>query len=69
VRERADRIVDAYRWPHRVARHVIGTGLLGVAIMRTPWLLSWTGVCVAVSQPPHAVAFDVLGNPTLDLVG
>ena len=52
-----------------VAGHVIGTVLLGVALMRAQWLPTWVGGCVAVSQPLHAVAFVVLGSPALDLVG
>ncbi len=52
-----------------VAGHVLGTVLLGVALLRTRSFPTWTGVCVAVSQPLHAVAFVVLASPTLDLVG
>ena len=52
-----------------VAGHVLGTVLLGIAIARSQTFPTWAGVCVAVSQPLHAVAFVALGSPTLDFIG
>ena len=49
--------------------HVVGTVLLGIALVRSHRIPGWAGVAVAVSQPVHFVAYVVLGSPALDLVG
>lgn len=60
----ADIAIAAY-----VLGHVIGTVLLGIALVRSQRIPAWAGVAIAVSQPIHFVAFVVLGSPALDLAG
>ena len=52
-----------------VVGHVVGTVLLGIALVRSHRIPMWAGVAVAVSQPIHFVALVALGSPELDLVG
>lgn len=51
-----------------VVGHVVGTVLLGIALLRSGRIPAWAGWAVAVSQPLHFVAAVVLGSPTLDLI-
>ena len=50
-----------------VVGHVIGTVLLGVALLRSGRIPAWAAWATAVSQPLHFVATVVLGSPQLDL--
>ena len=52
-----------------VIGHVVGTVLLGIALVRSRSIPAWAGVAVAVSQPIHFVAFVIVGSPALDLFG
>ncbi len=52
-----------------VAGHVIGTVLLGVALLRWRTVPGWAAWAVIVSQPIHLVAYVFLGSPVLDFVG
>lgn len=49
-----------------VLGHVIGTVLLGLALLRSRTVPAWAAILTAVSQPLHFVAFVILGSPTLD---
>lgn len=52
-----------------VIGHVVGTVLLGMALLRSrriPYLAAWA---VLISQPLHFIAAVIVGSPTLDLVG
>jgi hypothetical protein len=49
-----------------VLGHVVGTVLLGVALLRSGRIPAWAAWAVAVSQPLHFVAAVVLGSPQLD---
>ena len=49
-----------------VLGHVIGTVLLGLAMLRSRTVPVWAAIVTAVSQPAHFVAFVVLGSPALD---
>jgi hypothetical protein len=51
-----------------VVGHILGTVLLGLALMRTPLPAArWLGLALAVSQPIHFVASVVLPTRALDL--
>jgi hypothetical protein len=49
-----------------VLGHVVGTVLLGLALVRSRRVPAWAGWAVAVSQPLHFVATVVLGSPQVD---
>ncbi len=49
-----------------VVGHVIGTVLLGLALVRSGRVPAWAGWVVAVSQPLHFIATVVVGSPQLD---
>ena len=49
-----------------VAGHVIGTVLLGVAMLRSRCVPAWAAVITIVSQPLHFVAAVIVPNHTLD---
>ena len=51
-----------------VVGHVIGTVLLGLALLRSGRIPAWAGWLVAVSQPLHFVATVILGSPQVDFV-
>ncbi|MDQ1601593.1 MAG: hypothetical protein QOD68_3067 [Actinomycetota bacterium] len=51
-----------------VLGHVIGTVLLGLALLRSGRIPAWAGWAVAVSQPLHFVATVILGSPKVDFV-
>ncbi len=51
-----------------VLGHVIGTVLLGLAMLRSGRIPAWAGWAIAVSQPLHFVATVILGSPQVDLV-
>lgn len=51
-----------------VLGHVIGTVLLGLALLRSGRVPAWAGWVTAVSQPLHFVATVILGSPQVDLV-
>ena len=50
-----------------VVGHVLGTVLLGLALVRSGRVPVWAGWATAVSQPLHFVATVILGSPLLDL--
>jgi hypothetical protein len=49
-----------------VLGHVIGTVLLGLALLRSRTVPAWAAIVTAAAQPAHFVAFVILGSPTLD---
>ncbi len=51
-----------------VVGHVVGTVLLGLAMLRSGRIPVWAGWAIAVSQPLHFVALVVLGSPQVDFV-
>jgi hypothetical protein len=51
-----------------VLGHVIGTVLLGLAMLRSGRVPAWSGWAIAVSQPLHFVATVILGSPEVDFV-
>ena len=51
-----------------VLGHVIGTVLLGLALLRSGRIPAWAGWAIAVSQPLHFVATVILGSPQVDFV-
>lgn len=51
-----------------VVGHVVGTVLLGLALLRSGRVPAWAGWAVAVSQPLHFVATVLLVSPELDFV-
>ena len=51
-----------------VIGHVVGTVLLGVALLRSGRIPAWAAWVITVSQPLHFVAAVIVGSPTLDLV-
>lgn len=51
-----------------VLGHVIGTVLLGIALLRSRAVPLWAAVTTIVAQPLHFVAFVILVSPTLDTV-
>ncbi len=48
--------------------HVVGTVLLGLALLRSRRIPAWAAWTLAVSQPLHFVAAAILGSPPLDLI-
>jgi hypothetical protein len=52
-----------------VAGHVVGTILLGTALLRSRAIARWAAVAVIASQPIHFVAAVIITNHTLDLFG
>ena len=48
--------------------HVIGTVLLGLAMVRSGRVPAWAGWAIAVSQPLHFVATVILGSPEVDFI-
>lgn len=46
--------------------HVVGTVLLGLALMRSGRVPRWVGVVLAVSQPLHFFATVILGSNVVD---
>ena len=51
-----------------VLGHVIGTVLLGLALLRSRRIPAWAGWAIAVSQPLHFVATVILGSPQVDFL-
>jgi len=51
-----------------VLGHVVGTVLLGIALMRSGRVPAWVGITLAVSQPLHFIATVILGSNVVDLV-
>jgi hypothetical protein len=51
-----------------VLGHVIGTVLLGLALLRSGRIPTWAGWAITVSQPLHFVATVILGSPQVDFV-
>jgi hypothetical protein len=51
-----------------VLGHVVGTVLLGLALIRSGRVPAWVGWGIAVSQPLHFVATVFLGSPQVDFV-
>jgi uncharacterized protein YcgI (DUF1989 family) len=51
-----------------VLGHVIGTVLLGLALLRSGRIPPWAGWAITVSQPLHFVATVILGSPQVDFV-
>jgi hypothetical protein len=51
-----------------VIGHVVGTVLLGLALLRSRRVPAWAAWSVTVSQPLHFIAAVILGNPPLDLI-
>jgi hypothetical protein len=51
-----------------VLGHVIGTVLLGLALLRSGRIPAWAGWAITVSQPLHFVAAVILGSPQVDFV-
>jgi hypothetical protein len=51
-----------------VAGHVLGTLLLGIALLRTRLVAVWAGAATVVSQPLHVVAAVIVGSHPLDLL-
>ena len=49
-----------------VVGHVIGTVLLGLALLRSSSVPAWAAIVTVVAQPMHFVAFVILGSPALD---
>lgn len=52
-----------------VLGHVLGTILLGLAMLRGGVIPTWAGIATLVSQPIHFVAAIIVGSHLLDLVG
>jgi hypothetical protein len=51
-----------------VLGHVVGTVLLGVALLRSGRIPAWAAWMLVVSQPLHFVTTVFLGSPTIDLL-
>jgi hypothetical protein len=49
-----------------VLGHVIGTVLLGFALLKSGTVPGWAAFVTVVAQPLHFVAFVILGSPALD---
>ena len=49
-----------------VLGHVIGTVVLGLALLRSRTVPVWAAIVTAASQPAHFVALVILGSPALD---
>ena len=47
--------------------HVIGTVLLGLALLKSRTVPGWAAFVTVVAQPLHFVALVILGSPELDL--
>lgn len=74
----AHTVADMYNGVHPVVAtagflfvlgHVIGTILLGVAMLRGCTIPRWAGVATLISQPIHFVAAILIGSHLLDLAG
>ncbi|MDT4904689.1 MAG: hypothetical protein QOH52_2705 [Pseudonocardiales bacterium] len=52
-----------------VVGHVVGTVLLGIALLRSARIPKAAAWAVIVSQPLHFIATVIAGSPTLDLIG
>jgi hypothetical protein len=72
----ADTLGDLYESVHPsaavgagifVVGHVLGTVLLGIAMLRGRTVPTWAGVATVVAQPLHFVAAVVVSSHTLDL--
>ena len=50
-----------------VIGHVVGTVLLGLALLRSGRIPVWAAWAIVVSQPLHFVATVILGSPQVDL--
>jgi len=51
-----------------VLGHVVGTVLLGLALLRSGRIPVWAGWAIVISQPLHFVATVILGSPQVDFV-
>jgi hypothetical protein len=51
-----------------VVGHVVGTVLLGLALLRSRRIPAWAAWVLIISQPLHFVTTVFLGSPTVDLV-
>jgi hypothetical protein len=51
-----------------VVGHVVGTVLLGLAMLRSGRIPAWAAWALTISQPLHFVATVVIGSPVLDFV-
>jgi len=51
-----------------VIGHVVGTVLLGLALLRSGRIPAWSAWAITVSQPLHFVATVILGSPQVDFV-
>lgn len=51
-----------------VLGHVVGTVLLGLALLRSRRIPAWVAWVLVVSQPLHFVTTVFLGSPTIDLL-
>lgn len=51
-----------------VLGHVVGTVLLGLALLRSGRIPVWAAWAITVSQPLHFVATVILGSPQVDFV-
>ena len=51
-----------------VLGHVVGTVLLGLALLRSRRIPAWAAWAITVSQPLHFVATVILGSPQVDFV-
>jgi hypothetical protein len=49
-----------------VLGHVIGTVLLGLALLKSGRIPSWAAWAITVSQPLHFIATVILGSPQVD---
>lgn len=75
----ADTVAEMYTAVHPIVLvggfffvlgHVLGTMLLGIAMLRGGGAIpTWAGIATLVSQPIHFVAAIVVGSHLLDLVG
>jgi hypothetical protein len=52
-----------------VLGHVVGTVLLGIALLRSGRIPGWAAWAITVSQPIHFIATVFLGSPQVDFVG
>lgn len=51
-----------------IVGHVVGTVLLGLAMLRSGAIPAWAAWALTVSQPLHFVATVVVGSPQMDFV-
>ena len=49
-----------------IVGHVVGTVLLGLALLRSRRIPAWAAWAITVSQPLHFVATVILGSPQVD---